>query len=105
MQTLSISIGKYSFEGPFSSIDNIEDRSGVYAVLDRRGSEYFVLDIGESATVKTRLLNHDRKNCWQINKKGSLVYAVYYTPNLQQAGRMAIEQALRLQYQPTCGQR
>lgn len=104
-QTKSIKIGKYEFAGPFSSLDNIEDRSGVYAVLDQVGTQYYLIDVGESATVKTRLSNHDRKNCWFSNRKGILVYAVYYTSNLQQSGRMLIEQEIRQQYKLPCGQR
>ena len=101
----AVKIGDYTFDGPYASMDRIEDRSGVYAVLCRKEDGYYLIDIGESAQVKTRLDTHDRKDCWKRNCQGTLTYAVYYTPHLQQPGRMEIEQKLRAQYRPPCGEK
>jgi hypothetical protein len=100
-----ISIGNYQFEGPFPTTASLHDRSGVYAILDHRSDGYHLLDCGESAAVKTRVANHDRQPCWNRNSKGVLKVAVCYTPNLQQTGRMQVEQAIRQQFDPTCGKR
>jgi len=101
---MSITIGKYEFEGPYPDTASLQDRSGVYAILDHEeGGHYGLLDVGESANVKTRVETHDRKDCWNRNKKRTLYYAVYYTLNLQQPGRMEIEQEIRGQYKPPCG--
>lgn len=104
---MSVTIGDYTFDGPYTSPDHLEDRSGVYAVLCRSTlvNNLKVIDIGESAQVRTRLQNHDRAPCWAQNCTGTLVFAAYYTPNLQQAGRMKIEQELRKKYSPPCGDR
>jgi hypothetical protein len=75
----------------------------VYVILCHRDAKNFVIDVGESAQVKTRVDNHDRKDCWQLNCQGNLLVAVYYTPNLQSSGRIAIEQEIRRQYNPPCG--
>lgn len=100
---MSIKIGKYEFDGPYPDTASLQDRSGVYVILDRKEAErYGLLDVGESGDVKTRVETHDRKDCWNRNKKGTLYYAVYYTPNLQQPGRMQIEQEIRGQYKPPC---
>jgi hypothetical protein len=64
---------------------------------------YFLVDVGESAEVKSRIENHDRKDCWPKYCTGTLTASVLYTPNLHQAGRRKIEQAIRDQYQPPCG--
>lgn len=101
---MSITIGNYSFEGPYTTTDNLEDRSGVYAILCNANNQYRLIDVGESATVKTRVDNHDRKDCWKRNCSGTLSVAVLYTPNQQQAGRIAIEQAIRQQFNPPCGE-
>ena len=101
----TIKIGDYTFDGPYASMDPIKDRSGVYAVICRKEDGYYLIDIGESAQVKTRLDTHDRKDCWKRNCQGTLTYAVYYTPHLQQLGRMEIEQKLRAQYRPPCGEK
>jgi len=103
---MSIQIGRYSFEGPYGSTDMLQDRSGVYVILDKQADGgYYIIDAGESAHVKTRVDNHDRKDCWRRNSKGTLYVAVLYTPNLQQPGRSEIEQEIRRQYNPPCGER
>jgi hypothetical protein len=102
---MAITIGNYSFDGPYTSIDSLEDRSGVYAILCYVASKYYLIDIGESATVKTRVENHDRADCWERNCKGQFTFSVLYTPNKQQAGRKEIEQELRQQYKLSCGER
>jgi hypothetical protein len=103
--TNMINIGNYQFEGPYTSTASLEDRSGVYAILDQRADDNYLLDCGESATVKTRVEGHDRQPCWNRNSSGTLNVAVFYTPNLQQSGRMAVEQAIRKAFNPTCGDR
>lgn len=100
---MAIKIGDYQFEGPYTHTDHLHDRSGVYAILDVQPNQTFVVDIGESAQVKTRIQHHDRAACWQRNRRGSLQVAVLYTPQQQQHGRMLIEQRLRNQFNPSCG--
>jgi hypothetical protein len=95
-----INIGNYSFEGPYSNVGYLQNRSGVYVILS---ASNHVVDVGESATVKDRIENHDRKFCWQ--RHGGSQAAVLYTPNRQQSGRMLIEQELRRKYAPPCGKR
>lgn len=103
---MAVTLGQYDFDGPFVDTAFLQDRSGVYAVLTLAGNQYFVLDIGESAQVKTRIEGHDRRACWNSNRqRGQLCVAVLYTPYLQQTGRMQIEQELRAQYHPPCGAR
>ena len=101
---MTIKIGKYTFEGTYVSTTELEDRAGVYAILCRAGDKTYVTDVGESATVKTRVENHDRKACWKRNCSGELRYAAHYTPHLQEPGRKAIEQEIREQYSPPCGE-
>lgn len=102
---MSITVGNYSFEGPYTSTDKLEDRSGVYAILYYLDEKYYLIDVGESSEVKTRIDNHDRRDCWTKNCKGTLTLSVYYTPNLQQPGRKLVEQELRTLYNPVCGDR
>lgn len=100
---MSIKIGEYTFEGPYISENSLKDKSGIYAILCKQNSGYKPLDIGESCQVKTRVMNHDRRKCWQKNCSGMIAYAVFYMPHIHQAGRMKIEQKLRRQYNPPCG--
>nr|WP_321356991.1 hypothetical protein [uncultured Draconibacterium sp.] len=102
---MAITIGNYSFEGPYTSTDNLQDNSGVYAIHCNVDSKYYLIDIGESAKVKSRIETHDRADCWEKNCNGQLTVSVLYTPNKQQPGRKEIEQELRKQYNPPCGER
>jgi hypothetical protein len=102
---MTIEIAGYKFAGVYSSTSSLEDRSGVYAILTPTdATHYKVIDVGESATVKSRVEDHSRKPCWRRNaNSGGLRYAVHYTPRLQQAGRRVIEQEVRQKYRPPCG--
>lgn len=100
---MSINIGQYQFDGPYTDTDSLSDSSGVYAILCEVADKYYVIDIGESATVKTRIDNHDRRICWKRNCDGTLLVAVLYTPYKQSTGRKEIEQELRDTYNPPCG--
>lgn len=101
---MTIRIGNYSFEVPFTDTTSLKSQSGVYAVLTRgnQADRWTVLDIGESEDVRGRVKNHDRKNCWQHDSKGTLSVAAYYCG----AGvRERVEAELRKQYNPPCGDR
>ncbi|MDZ8258996.1 hypothetical protein [Nostoc sp. ChiQUE01b] len=101
---MTIAIGRWQFEGPYSHTSNLDNRSGVYAILDGRvDGMYWMIDIGESTTVRARIENHDRANCWVRNQQGTLAVAVLYTPHFQQAGRRTIEQEIRSMYPLACG--
>jgi hypothetical protein len=102
---MPITIAKYTFDGPYTSVDKLEDRSGVYAIICQKEGKNYLIDVGESSTMKSRVKTHDRKDCWEENCEGTLAVAVYYTPNSQQPGRMAIEQEIRDQYDVPCGER
>ena len=95
---MSIKIGDYNFEGPYNypdDIDALKDNTGVYVILEESEGKYSILDLGESAQVKTRIENHDRSSCWEEKSKGTLYVAVFYTLNKQPPGRMELEQELR----------
>lgn len=101
---MTIEIGRWQFEGPYTHTGSLYNGSGVYAILDKRKNGInYVIDVGESATVKTRIETHDREDCWVRNQHGNLTVAVLYTPHLQQEGRRAIEQEIRSLYPPACG--
>ena len=52
---MAIKLGKYLFTGPVESIDKLKDRSGVYAIVCKVDSEYFLIDVGESSKLRTRI--------------------------------------------------
>lgn len=98
---MTIQIGSYNFEGPFSSVDALRNESGVYAILGGNApGEHVVLDIGESATLRNRIDSHDRRDQWRQCGYRWLSVAAYYTNTMS---RLLIERELRISYQPRCG--
>ncbi len=102
---MTICVGDYEFEGPYTDTGALQNRAGVYVIHCHLGNEYRLIDVGESAQVRARVDSHDRKDCWERFCSGALTVSVHYTPNLQQPGRMAIEQVIRSQFRPPCGER
>lgn len=101
----SISISGYTFLGPFRSTESLEDRPGVYVICDKRSDDrWHVLDVGESGNVKSRIEGHERSPCWARNRKGTLGFAVYYTPGWSQEQRRRLESTIRQTYRPPCGE-
>lgn len=96
----------YTFEGAFTAPSSLEARAGVYVIWCKTGETWKVLDVGESADVRARVLSHDRKDCWTRHGAGGILYySATYTPHLQQPGRMEIERAIRSAAKPLCGER
>lgn len=95
----------YTIEGAWTDPNSLDSRSGIYIIWCKSGEAWTVLDVGESHDVKDRVLKHDRADCWKRNCSGTICYSAIYTPNAQQSGRMEIEQAIRKQERPPCGDR
>jgi len=101
---MNITVGEYKFEGPYTDATRLENRSGVYVIHCYRGQGFYLIDVGEATKIKERLDNHDRKDCWNRECMGTLTVSVLYTPNLKKAGRMEIEQDIRDEFDPPCGE-
>jgi hypothetical protein len=100
---MGITIGNYTFDGPFSSTVSLQSCSGVYAILGRNGTGgWAVVDIGESGDLRNRIDGHDREACWNRETSSSWSVAAYYC---DEPTRMRVESALRSQYNPPCGKR
>lgn len=99
---MTVKIGDYNFAGPFDSTDSIEDKSGIYAVLNYKDGKCYVLDVGESAQMKKTIEDHDREE-WKKRSESKIEYSVYYTPDLKEAERQEIEAKIRATYIPPYG--
>ena len=98
-------IGNYEFEGPFpiEQTWQVQNRSGVYVILTGTlNNRYKVLDVGESESLRDRIENHDREDCWRRNRQAGLYVAVLYC---DEQSRMRIEEDLRATFSPVCGVR
>lgn len=98
-----IKINELEFQGPYINTSSLEARAGIYAILDEISEARYLIDVGESSEVKTRVEKHDRQPCWTRNRRGTLMVAVLYTPYKGQVERIKIERAIRDKYKPSCG--
>lgn len=95
-------IGGYIFEGPFETPLELEDHPGVYVILDVKGSDRRIIDVGEASAVMSRVKNHERKVCWVQRCRGTLKVAVHYTHPAQPAARRQIKDDLVKVFGPPC---
>ncbi len=95
-------MGKYSFTGPIESIDKIKDRSGVFAIVCKVDTEYFLIDIVESSKLRTKIGDKGKKDCWIKSCNGQLLIFVHYTTFSKHQIGIQIEQELRELFQPPC---
>jgi len=100
---MSIKIAGYSFGGPYSSPSTLYEDPGVYVILCKTNDSYKVLDVGESKNMRDRVTNHDRKDCWKKNCKGTIVYAEM--KEADEDKRRAIEKTIRDKKDPPCGEK
>ena len=97
-----IEFGGYPFEGPYPVAYKLEDKAGVFLILDRRDYVFYVIDVGEASKVRTRIENNYRERQWSKQIKGQIFVAALYTPNEQKPGRIKIKKEIRKQYNPPC---
>ncbi len=107
----AITIGQYTFEGPYL-LDNWSPLpiGGIYVILHKgyspASSGTYTPDyIGQTENLSERgFLSHHKYHCW-LNRAGSsrnIYIAIYRMYNSSESERLFIEQLLISQYQPFC---
>ena len=91
-------IADYLFDGPHRTLENIENDSGVFAVVCEFVDKYYLLDVDHTDDVKKAILSHERRGCWEKYHKGHIRYAVLYKQNLPEAEE-DVERKIRNYYE------
>ena len=102
---MTIQLGKYNFEGPFDTTSDLREQSGVYAILGGNGNgseQWKIVDIGESEGIRSLVENQDHANCWKRQQHPRLTCAEH---DCNELVRVRIEQTLRAEFNPPCGDR
>lgn len=102
---MGIKLGNYQFQGPYTTTTSLENKPGIYAIHCLHKNKYSLLDIGESAQVRSRVESHERMKCWQKNCEETITVSVYYTSHWSQQGRAELSDRLRQLYNPPCGKK
>jgi hypothetical protein len=71
-------IAEYPFDGPHLSVKDIENSSGVFAIVCEFVDKFYLLDVDHGNDIKKAILNHERRKCWDKYRKGRIRYAVLY---------------------------
>jgi len=101
---MSFKVAGYSFMGsyPIDEISDVKDWPGLYAVLCRRNNKHYIMDVGETDNLRSKLEENDRREMWEENCSGDLVVGVKYTMEVHQAERARIEHKIRRRHNPPC---
>lgn len=101
---MPIRIGRYDFEGPFETPENLKNDAGVYAVIALDTDRGAMIDVGETTDIKDKVNNHERKQCWEkLSNDRPIRFAAVYTHEIAEQGRHMIEKEIRSQFTVPCG--
>jgi hypothetical protein len=83
---MAVVIGDYSFSGPFSSPEQIEETQGVYVVLaedlgdeeNEPTSELEIVEVGFANNLRRELIDNEDQDQWNVQYEGRLYAAVLY---------------------------
>lgn len=97
---ITITVCGYPFQGPYADSTLLRDVAGVYVVACARDGDYYLIDVGQSASVKSSVGCHEASDAWRRDCRigGTLLFFALYLPQMQQAGRKNIESELRWYY-------
>ena len=92
---MSISIGKYEFDGPFKSIDELKEKPGLYAVLRFEHDEYKLVHVAQAHNIKERI---ELSPITDTSAGGTVVLAACYTPKCGRRERTTMVEHIHGEY-------
>jgi len=96
---VTVLVGSWEFEGPFTSLDELRCEPGIYAIFASVNDEYELMEMDEAESVREWLHTHDR---YFFGNHSSLVkfsVAVYYCADLTPGLRQGLIDELIQEYQ------
>jgi hypothetical protein len=102
---MGLTVDGYTFEGPYSSLGNLQNKPGIYLIVCHRTSGVTPLGCGQSDNVKNSVGNHTAKESWRLHCTGAVKFAVIYTPDMEPSQRDAIEHEIRSRHNFPCDER
>ena len=98
---MTIQIEGYAFSGPYYHTRKFrQDFPCVYLLLNALSQ---VVDVGETGSINSRIINHERKMCWLRHGCGETGLYVYVSSD--ENFRLLLERLIRLKYRPLCGEK
>lgn len=98
---MPINIQGFSFTGPYFHTRRFKDDFGcVYLLINPKNQ---VVDVGQTESINSRVINHERKTCWYQHGCGDS--GLYLYINQDENFRTLLERLIRVKYLPLCGDR
>jgi len=98
---MAINIEGFTFSGPYYHTKKfVNDFPCVYILVNSQGH---VIDVGETESINSRILYHERKTCWIRYGCGNTGLYVYISEDKN--FRQLLERLIRLKYNPPCGEK
>ncbi len=103
---MSIPVGWFSFDGPYSNIEDIPDTAGIFIILSMKNSEeILMLDVDQALEMRSGIRTHERIPCWLKYCADQYHFAIYSIPGSRLSERDMIVREIRLQYEFPCGEK
>lgn len=91
----------YVFSGPYFHTRTFNKDFGcVYVLINNRNQ---LVDIGQTSSINSRIINHERKMCWISNGCADSGLYIYISPD--ENFRLLLEKLIRNKYRPFCGEK
>lgn len=83
---MAVVIGDYSFSGPYSRPEEVEETQGIYVVLaedlgdeeSEPTTELEIVEVGFANNLRRELIDHEDQDQWSVLYEGRLFAAVLY---------------------------
>lgn len=97
---MSIKVERYLFSGPYYHTREFDKDFGcVYILVDKLNQ---IIDVGQTSSINSRIVNHERKTCWIKYGCGNTGLYVYISSD--ENFRLVLERLIRVKHNPPCGQ-
>ena len=97
---MPIQIEGYTFSGPYYHNRKFKQDFGcVYILVNNQNK---LVDVGQTSSVNSRIINHERKMCWI--QHGCVYGGLYVYISPDENFRLLLERLIRTKYRPLCGQ-
>lgn len=105
---VKVTLGRYSFEGPYDSARMLYEKAGVFVILCRdirEQGKFYVIDVDEAEGARSAAQSHKRQVEWVKNCRGTgtIAVAVMYMEGLPKEKRAAAVAEIRSLYDVPCG--
>lgn len=97
---MPIQVAGYTFSGPYYHNRRFNQDFGCVYVLVNNLNQ--LVDVGQTSSINSRIINHERKMCWIRNGCREMGLYIYTSPD--ENFRLLLEKLIRTQYRPLCGQ-